>query len=72
MKETNKVILWICFTFIIAAGLKYIPVYLVEERKLDQQERVLDIKERAFMKNGSQPASAPSPVQTQRPLGQLL
>lgn len=72
MKETNKVILWICFTVIIAAGLKYIPNYLVEERKLDQQERVLDIKERAFMKNGSQPTSVPAPVQTPRPLGQLL
>ncbi len=72
MKETNKVILWICFTVIIAAGLKYIPTYLVEERKLDQQERVLDIKERALMKNGSQPASAPSAVHTQQPTGQLL
>lgn len=72
MKETNKVILWICFTIIVAAGLKYIPIYLVEERKLDQQERVLDIKERAFLKNGNQPTSAPAPVHTQRPSGQLL
>ena len=72
MKETNKVILWICFTLLVAAGLKYIPTYLVEERKLDQQERVLDIKERVFMKNGGVPASAPAPAQTQRPAGQLL
>lgn len=72
MKETNRVILWVCFTVVIAAGLKYVPAYLVEERKLDQQERVLDIKERVFMKNGGVPTSTPSQSQPQRPASQLL
>jgi hypothetical protein len=72
MKETNKVILWICFTVIITVSLKYVPTYLVEERKLDQEERVLDIKERVFIKNGGVPTSMPAPAQPRQLPGQLL
>jgi hypothetical protein len=49
MKDKSKVVLWVCFTVLIASGLKYVPPYLVEQRRLDMQERMLDIREDAFL-----------------------
>jgi hypothetical protein len=49
MKEKSKAVLWICFTLLMAAGLKYVPVYLLQQRQLDLQERALDLREEAFL-----------------------
>lgn len=49
MKEKSKAVLWVCFTLLIASGLKYVPIYLLQQRQLDLQERTLDLKEEAFL-----------------------
>jgi hypothetical protein len=49
MKEKSKAVLWICFTALAAAGIKYVPPYLLEQRRLDMQERLLDLREDAFL-----------------------
>jgi len=49
MKEKSKAVLWVCFTLLVASGMKYVPVYLLQQRQLDLQERTLDLKEDAFL-----------------------
>lgn len=49
MNEKSKAVLWVCFTLLIAAGMKYVPPYLLQQRQLDLQERALDIREEAFL-----------------------
>jgi len=49
MKDKSKAVLWVCFTLLIASGLKYVPPYLLEQRRLDMQERLLDLREDAFL-----------------------
>jgi hypothetical protein len=49
MKEMSKVAMWLCFTALVAAGMKYVPPYLLEQRKLDIQDRMLDMREEAFL-----------------------
>ncbi len=54
------------------AGLKYVPTYLIEQRKLDQQDRILDLKERVYLKaNGVPTVSNPAPA-NYKPNSQLL
>ena len=67
MNNKYKAVTWLCLTVMVTAGLKYVPTYLLEQRKLDQQDRVLDIKERVYLQQNklptvSLPANAePSP-----------
>ena len=62
IKEKSKVLLWLCFTVLVAAGMKYVPAYLVEQRKLDLEERVLDMREEAFLRQRVAPTvSVPLP-----------
>lgn len=49
MKNMSKAGKWLCLTVIVAAGLKYVPPYLVQQRQLDLQERALDAREAAFL-----------------------
>ena len=49
MKDKSRAVLWICFTLLVAAGIKYVPPYLLEQRKLDIEERLLDLREEAFL-----------------------
>ncbi len=55
MNDKSKVVLWICFTVLIAAGIKYVPPYLLEQRRLDMQERLLDLREDAFLHQKATP-----------------
>jgi hypothetical protein len=72
MKDKTRVIAWLCLTIMMTAGLKYVPPYLLEQRKLDQQDRVLDIKERVYLKqNGVPTVSLPATAQSY-PHSQLL
>ena len=50
MKDKQKAVTWLCLTVIVTAGLRYVPPYLLEQRRLDQQDRALDFKERVFLK----------------------
>jgi hypothetical protein len=71
MEDKSKVVLWICFTALIAAGMKYVPPYLLEQRRLDMQERVLDLREDAFLHQKVAPTvSLPEEVHSNR--SQLL
>lgn len=58
MDQTHRVICWALFSIIVVAGLKYVPAYLIEERKLDQQERLMDLKERLHLRNGGAQATS--------------
>jgi hypothetical protein len=49
MKDKSKALMWICFTALVCSGVKYIPAYLVEEQRIDLQDRILDLKEDAFL-----------------------
>ena len=58
--------MWLCFTMLAAAGMKYVPPYLLEQRRLDMQERSLDLREEAFLHERVAPrVSVPAPVRTQ-------
>jgi hypothetical protein len=71
MKDNSKAVLWICFTVLVAAGIKYVPPYLVDERRLDMQERLLDLREDAFLHQKPVPTVAdPQAVHANR--SQLL
>ncbi len=71
MKDTSKAVLWICFTVLMAAGIKYVPPYLLEQRRLDMQERLLDLREDSFLHQKSVPqVSDPQEVHANR--SQLL
>ncbi len=73
MNQKYKAVCWLCLTILITAGLKYVPTYLVQERALDQQDRVIDLKERAYLQaTGTAPTiSIPAPVKAAAP-SQLL
>ncbi len=71
MNDKSKAILWICFTVLIAAGIKYLPPYLLEQRRLDMQERLLDLKEDAFLHQKATP-TASDPLRTHVITSQLL
>jgi hypothetical protein len=63
MTDKTKVVMWLCFTVLVAAGMKYVPPYLLEERRLDMQERALDLREEAFLHQRVTPTvSVPSEV----------
>jgi hypothetical protein len=71
MSDKSKTALWICFTILIAAGIKYVPPYLLEQRRLDMQERILDLREDAFLHQKSAPTvSVPEEIHANR--AQLL
>jgi len=71
MNDKSKAVLWICFTVLIAAGVKYVPPYLLEERRMDIQERLLDLREDAFLHQKATPTvSVPQEAQAGR--SQLL
>jgi hypothetical protein len=65
MKDKSKVVMWLCFTILVATGMKYVPPYLLEQRKLDMQERALDMREEAFLHQQVAPTvSVPVAVHT--------
>ncbi len=67
MKEKSKAVLWVCFTILIASGTKYVPPYLLQQRQLDLQERMLDMKEDAFLHHKVPPTvSVPVPPEAVR------
>jgi hypothetical protein len=71
MKDKSKAVLWVCFTILIASGMKYVPPYLLEQRRIDMQERILDLKEDAFLHQKVAPTvSVPGEVHANR--SQLL
>lgn len=71
MKDKSKAVLWICFTVLVASGMKYVPPYLIQQRQLDIQERQLDIREDAFLHQKPVPTvSVPEEVHANR--SQLL
>jgi hypothetical protein len=71
MNDKSKAVMWVCFTVLVASGMRYIPPYLLEQRSLDMQERMLDLKEDAFLHQKVSPTvSVPEPVHAIR--GQLL
>ncbi len=71
MKDKNKAVLWLSFCLLIAAGIKYVPTYLVEQRRLDIEDRALDLREEAFLRQQVAPTvSVPAPMQARN--GQLL
>jgi hypothetical protein len=73
MKDKSKVVIWLCFTALVAAGIKYMPAYLIEQRKLDIQERALDMREEAFLHQQVAPTvSVPVPAGVQSRSSQLL
>jgi len=49
MNDKSKAVLWICFTVLVASGMKYVPPYLLEQRRLDIQERLMDVREDTFL-----------------------
>jgi hypothetical protein len=64
MNDKSKVALWLCFTILVAAGMKYVPPYLLEQRRLDIQDRALDLREEAFLHQQVTPrVSLPAPIQ---------
>ena len=61
-REKSKILLWLCFTLVVLAGIKYLPAYMVEQRKLDMEERMLDMREEAFLRQRVAPTvSVPVP-----------
>lgn len=64
MNQKSKAIAWICLTVLTATGLKYLPAYLVEEQKLEQADRALDLKEESLLQRRPTPTvSVPGPIQ---------
>jgi hypothetical protein len=73
MKDKTKAIKWLCLTLLVAAGLKYLPSYMVEQRRLDMQERALDLREEAFLRQQIPPqVSVPAPSGVRDNSTQLL
>jgi len=65
MNYKSKAVMWLCFTMLMAAGLKYLPTYLIEQRRLDLQQQALDLREEAFLHQRVAPTvSVPAPVHT--------
>jgi len=71
MKDKSKVVLWVCFTALVASGMKYVPPYLLEQRRLDMEERLLDIREDAFLHQKVAPTVS-EPVAVHSSRSQLL
>ncbi len=66
MNDKSKLVMWLCFTLLVAAGMKYVPPYLLEQRRLDIEERVLDLREEAFLHQRDTPTvSVPVAVHAQ-------
>ena len=73
MKDKSKAVMWICFTVVVAAGMKYVPPYLLEQRRLDMQDRVLDMREDALLHQRVAPTvSVPVPTGVHANSSQLL
>jgi hypothetical protein len=72
MKDKNRAIQWLCLALMTTAGLKYVPPYLLEQRKLDLQDRVLDLKEHILLQRQSTPTVSLPATAELRPLPQLL
>jgi hypothetical protein len=67
MKEMSKALKWLCLTILVAAGMKYVPAYLVQQRQMDVEDRVLDLREEAFLQQRVAPTvSTPEPIQANR------
>jgi len=63
MNDKYRPVAWACLTALVLAGLRYVPPYLLEQRKLDQQDRVLDLKELMYLKqNAVRTDAAPVPA----------
>jgi hypothetical protein len=71
MKDKSKAVLWLCFTLLVAAGIKYLPTYFIQQRQLDLQERILDIREDAFLHQKATPTVS-DPEATHANFSQLL
>lgn len=73
MKDKSKAVMWLCVTLLIAAGIKYVPPYLIEQRKLDMEEHALDLREEAFLRQKVAPTvSVPVPTGVHSNATQLL
>jgi hypothetical protein len=73
MNDKSKAVMWLCFTVLVAAGMKYVPPYLLEQRRLDMQERALDLREEAFLHEHVAPTvSMPVPTGVHASSAQLL
>jgi len=63
MKDKSKAVMWLCFTILVAAGMKYLPPYLIEQQRLEIQQHVLDLREEAILRQRVSPTvSVPAPV----------
>jgi len=63
MKNKSEAVRWLCLTVLVAAGMRYVPPYLLEQRRLDMQERALDLREEAFLHQQVTPTvSVPAPA----------
>ncbi len=71
MKDKSQAVLWICFTLLVAAGIKYVPPYLIEQRRLDMQERLLNLREDSFLHQKPTPTVS-DPGETHANRSQLL
>jgi hypothetical protein len=71
MNDKSKVMMWLCFTLLVAAGMKYVPPYLLEQRRLDLEERVFDLREEAFLHQHDTPTVS-VPVAVHASSSQLL
>jgi hypothetical protein len=63
MNHKQRIVCWLCLTALTVSGLKYVPTYLLEQRKLDQQDRVLDFQEHGYLRGNTGPTvSVPAPA----------
>ena len=69
--DKSKLVMWSCLTLLVATGIKFVPSYLLEQRKLDLEERVLDLREEAFLHQRVSP-SVSVPGEVHRHHSQLL
>ena len=73
MKDKSKALKWLCFTILVASGMKYVPTYLLEQQRLDLQDRALDLREEAFLRQKVAPqVSVPVPTGVHSNSSQLL
>jgi hypothetical protein len=72
MKDKSKAVMWVCFTVLIATGMKYVPPYLLEQRRMDMQDRMLDLQEDAFLHQKVAPPTVSAPGEVHANRSQLL